>query len=97
MKALFFALTTIAASFAMAEASTYNVQGMHCAACQSAIESKVCKMDGLKSCKVEVTDKKKQTGKIVLETADGKPVEASKIQELLTAAGEYKLAPEAKK
>jgi copper chaperone len=60
----------------------FHVAGMHCGGCAKMIESKVCKLEGVKTCSVEV-------GKIVL-TGESL-VEAEKIQTALSEAGEYKL------
>lgn len=76
-------------SFAMADTATYQVKGMHCGSCAKSIETSVCKMEGVKSCKAEVTDTKNQIGKLTVITEDGKPIDPSKVAELVSAAGSY--------
>ncbi len=71
---------------ALAGGANYNVEisGMTCGGCVSAIKSKLCKMDGVAECKVEV-------GKATLVSKDGIKLDENKIKELVSQAGsEYK-------
>lgn len=70
------------AELATSKEQTFHVAGMHCGACAKMIEGKVCKLNGVKSCAVEV-------GKITL-TSEA-PMTDDKIQAALNEAGEYKL------
>lgn len=91
MKSVIFIASFFATSLAMAETATYNLTGLHCGGCKAAIEGSVCKeMKDASSCSVEVTNKKKQTGKLVITTKDGTTIEDAKIIDLVSKAGEYK-------
>ena len=92
MKTLIFVSLVFGSLIVSAETTTLQVQGMHCGGCKAAIEAKVCKIDGLKTCNVELVDKKKQIGKLVLTSADGTTLDLAKIEAALTEAGDYKLA-----
>lgn len=89
MKSMILMGALLVSSFAMAESSTYQVKGMHCGACAKSIEEKVCKMEGVKTCKVEMVDAKKRMGKVTLETEEGKTLDAKKVEELVTSAGDF--------
>lgn len=64
----------------------FHVAGMHCAACAKMIEGKVCQLEGIQSCSVEV-------GKITI-TSEA-PVASEKVQAALSEAGEYKVVANA--
>lgn len=87
-------------SIAMAESATYQVKGMDCGSCVKMIEDKVCKMEGVKTCKAEVVDSKNKIGKLTLSMEDGKAIDSKKVSELVTSAGHYSVetsAPQSKK
>ncbi len=75
-----------------ASAETLQVKGMHCGACAKSIEDVVCKKEGFKSCSVKLTNAKKKTGELTIETVDGNPVDQAEITKLLSEAGDYTLA-----
>jgi len=97
IRSLVFAAGFFAATSSFAETATFDVTGMHCGACKKEIQEKVCKMEGVTSCKVELTNKKKQQGQVTMTTAEGVAIDATKVQELLTEAGDYKLIKSMKK
>jgi copper chaperone CopZ len=97
MKFFLLTATLLAALFAQAETVTYQLKGVHCGGCTSAIESKVCKIEGLTGCKVEVLDGKKKLGQMTLTTADGTPIDLAQVEKALSEAGEYSMIPAAKK
>ncbi len=93
MKNILLSLSLLISSAALAETATYKVTGMHCGECKDAIEGSVCKkMSGVESCKVELTDAKKQTEKIILTTKEGSQINDAKVTELVNAVGEYKIS-----
>ncbi len=98
MKTLALVLSTLLISFsALAETTTYPIKGMHCGSCKKAIESKLCKMEGLQTCKVEVLDGKKEIGQVTISTKDGSAPDFAKMSEAVKAAGEYELQQPEKK
>lgn len=97
MKTILVLITLATASLALADTVSYQVKGMHCGACQKAIEAKVCKMEGVQSCKVELTNPKKKMGQITLTTAQGKPVDAVEVEKMVSSAGDYHLIRTPKK
>lgn len=97
MRSIVFVLITSASLFAQADTQTLQVTGMHCGACAKSIEDTVCKMDGLKSCSARLVNAKKKQGEIVIERADGKPVDTKEITKILETAGDYTLVTEKKK
>jgi len=81
---------------ALAETDTFTVEGMHCSSCKKIITQKVCNDSTLKtqfeSCKVELTDHKKQIGQITITTKKDVKVDAAQIEKAVKAAGdEYKI------
>ena len=95
--ALVGALALSASALADTAATTYDVKGMHCGACAQLIESKVCKMEGVKTCKVELTNPKKEMGKVTMTMEDGKQPDAVAIQKMLAEAGDYYIVRSPKK
>lgn len=93
MKALLIASLIALSPLAKAETETLNVKGMHCGGCAKAIEDTVCKIEGLKSCSVKLTNAKKQEGQILIEKADGQPVNKDEVIKALQQAGDYTLIP----
>lgn len=91
MKSLVFTTISLMTAMAFAETGTFEIQGMHCGGCQKIIESKVCKIEGVEKCTVELTDTKKQTGKVTLITKDGIKIDTKKIDAAVTSAGDYKI------
>ena len=89
MRVLGILTALILSSLAQAETATYQIKGMHCGGCAMAIESHVCKMEGVKSCKVELTNAKKEMGQVTLATEDGMAIDALKVEQLVSAAGDY--------
>jgi copper chaperone CopZ len=95
MKSLILSLTLLAlpAAFAESTATTFTVTGMHCAACKESIEAKVCKAPGIATCKVEITNRKKETGTVTLTPTEGQTIDTASITKIITDAGyEAKLA-----
>jgi copper chaperone CopZ len=97
MKSFILISSLILSSLAFADTATYEVKGMHCGGCKAEVEGLVCKMEGVKSCKAELTDKKKQMGKITIITEDGKPVDSTKVEEMIASSGDFKVVKSAKK
>lgn len=87
-KALVFA-SLLFSQIALADATTYNVEGMHCGSCVKAIKAQVCKMDGLESCDVTM-------GKVVISPKTGVSISQDQIQAAISKAGEYKVIGTAK-
>lgn len=87
-KALFIASLLFSLS-ALAEPTTYNVDGMHCGSCVKAIKAQVCKMDGLESCDVSM-------GKVIVTPKAGVSITQDQIQAAISKAGEYKVNGPAK-
>ncbi len=92
--ALVGALALSASALADTAATTYDVKG---GACAQLIESKVCKMEGVKTCKVELTNPKKEMGKVTMTMEDGKQPDAVAIQKMLAEAGDYHIVRSPKK
>lgn len=67
---------------AMAETATLNIKGMTCSSCVKMIQSKVCDMDGIADCKVEV-------GSVVLTSKDGTKIDLEKVTEKIKEAGKH--------
>ena len=98
MKKIFLALS-FTSLFAVADTTTLTVEGMHCGGCKKMISEKVCEDAALKpsfeSCKVSITDSKKQTGKIEIVTKKDAKLDLAKIKEGVKAAGDdYKVTKE---
>jgi len=91
MKSILVFAISLFTTLALAETGTFTVSGMHCGGCQKMVEAKVCKMEGVESCKVELTDTKKQIGKVTLITKDGIKIDQTKVEAAITSAGEYKV------
>ena len=72
------------ASAALADTTTYDVQGMHCGGCAKMIQAKVCGMDGMEKCEVTM-------GKLVVATKPGITISQEKIQAAMAQAGDYKI------
>ena len=75
---------------ALAETATFTVSGMTCGSCAKAIQSKVCKMEGVESCDVQV-------GSVTLTTKTGVAIDTKKVEELIGSAGDYKVTKTEKK
>ncbi len=71
-------------SFALAETATYDVKGMKCEDCIKNIEAKVCHLEGITECKVEV-------GHITVSTKEGTALDKTKIASAVEKAGHYKI------
>jgi copper chaperone CopZ len=71
------------------EATTFNVEGMHCGSCVKAIKAQVCKIEGLETCEVSL-------GKVVISPKTGINITQDQIQAAMTKAGEYKIIGTAK-
>ena len=87
-------VTLIASNTALAEDIT--VEGMHCSACKKMITKTVCEDAALKtqfeSCKVELTDAKKQIGLISVKTKNNTPIDYKAIETAVKKAGDdYKV------
>lgn len=89
-------LLSLISSFAIAETSTFTVEGMHCSACKKMVSKKVCDDEAIKSssesCEVKITDAKKQLGEIKIVAKKGATIDLTKVEAGVTAAGtEYKV------
>ncbi len=69
---------------ALAESTTYNVEGMHCGSCAKSIKAQVCKIEGLEKCDVSV-------GKVMVSSKQGVTISQDQIQAAISKAGEYKI------
>ncbi len=78
------ALVSLFGFSALAETATFTVSGMTCGNCAKSVRNKVCKMEGLESCTVEV-------GSVVVTTKSGVAVDTKKVEELISSAGDYKV------
>lgn len=67
-----------------AEDYSYKVKGMHCGGCVKMIKAKVCTMDGVDKCEVEM-------GAIKFSSKNGIKFTPEQVQEALSKAGEYTL------
>lgn len=102
MKSVLTALSltlTLIGSAAMAETTTYTVEGMHCSGCKHMISEKVCQNEKLKgdmeSCEVTLTNAKKQIGTVKITPKKDKTINSSEVKSSITAAGEeYKVIKE---
>ncbi|MNL11953.1 zinc/cadmium/mercury/lead-transporting ATPase [compost metagenome] len=84
MKKILVSLSLLIASSALAETTTYNVEGMHCGSCAKSISAQVCKMDGIEKCDVTV-------GKVVITPKAGTTITKEQVQTAMSKAGEYKI------
>ena len=87
MKNTLIALISMVSFSAFAADNVTMVKGMHCADCQAAVESKVCHMEGIASCKVELVNKKKQLGKITWAAKEGAKIDAAAVSAAVSEAG----------
>lgn len=78
------ALVSLFGYGALAETATFTVSGMTCGSCAASVRNKVCKMEGLESCNVEV-------GSVTVTTKSGVAVDTKKVEELIGSAGDYKV------
>lgn len=69
---------------ALADSTTYNIEGMHCGSCVRAIKAQVCNMEGLEKCEVSF-------GKVMVTPKSGINISQEQIQAAITKAGEYKI------
>lgn len=84
MKKLIFASVLGFSSLVMAETATLKVEGMTCGSCVKMIKSKVCALDGIADCNVEV-------GSVVLTAKDGSKIDLQKVTEAIKSAGKYEV------
>ena len=89
MKKTLILLSFVFSQIALADATTYNVEGMHCGSCVKAIKAQVCKIDGLETCEVSL-------GKVVISPKTGINITQDQIQAAMAKAGEYKIIGTAK-
>ncbi len=91
MKKIFLGLTLLS-TFAFADTATVDVSGMHCAGCKHEIKEKVCDAAAVKdmyeSCKVELTDKKKQSGTITIVAKKDAKIDLAVVKAGVKAAGD---------
>lgn len=98
MKIIILALSLISAA-ALAETATLTIEGMHCGSCKAMITEKVCNEAAAKtkyeSCKVELTDKKKHMGQLVIVTKKDVKVDLTAVKAGINDAGsDYKVTQE---
>ncbi|MCE3011285.1 MAG: heavy-metal-associated domain-containing protein [Proteobacteria bacterium] len=67
---------------AFAETAKMEISGMTCGGCVKAIKAKVCKIEGLADCKVDV-------GSMELVSKEGTKIDLKKVEELVKSAGDY--------
>lgn len=84
MKKALILASLFVSQIALAGATTYNVEGMHCGSCVKAIKAQVCKMDGLDACEVSL-------GKVMITPKTGVSISQEQIQAAMAKAGEYKI------
>jgi Copper chaperone len=84
MKKILVSLSLVIASSALAETTTYTVEGMHCGSCAKAITAQVCKMDGIDKCDVTV-------GKVVITPKSGATITQEQVQTAMSKVGDYKI------
>ena len=98
MKKLIPALILTLALPALAETATFKVTGMHCGSCEQSVEAAVCKkMEGVTACKAKIINEKKETGELTITTAEGTTLDAKKVEELISASGEFHIRKSSKK
>ncbi len=79
------AVLSVFSAIALADTGHFAVSGMHCGDCAKSVAAKVCKIEGVEKCDVKV-------GSVDLTTKAGFSIDAKKVEELVTAAGdEYKV------
>jgi copper chaperone CopZ len=64
---------------ALADTGVYTIEGMDCGACAKSISKKVCALENIETCSVEV-------GKMTLTSKVGTQLDQEKIKEAVTAA-----------
>ena len=69
---------------ALADTTTYNVEGMHCTSCAKSVKAQVCKIEGIEKCDVSV-------GKVKISSKQGVTISKEQIQAAISKAGEYKI------
>lgn len=84
MKKALVLASLLLSQIALADTTTYNIEGMHCNSCAKSIRAQVCKIDGLEKCDVSV-------GKVVVSTKQGVTISQDQIQAAISKAGEYKI------
>lgn len=89
MKKTLILISLFVSQLALADATTYNVEGMHCGSCVKAIKAQVCKIEGLETCEVSL-------GKVVISPKTGINISQDQIQAAMAKAGEYKIIGTAK-
>lgn len=84
MKKAIVAIALFISQAALAETTTYKVEGMHCGSCAKSIKAHVCKMEGIEKCEVTV-------GKLVISPKAGVTISQEQIQTEMSKAGDYKI------
>lgn len=84
MKKLFICIALLLPSLSQAEEYNYKVKGMHCGGCVKAIKAKVCNMEGIDKCDVEV-------GSLKITTKNNIKFTPEQIQQAVEKAGEYSI------
>lgn len=77
-------LITFSASWALADSGEFKISGMTCKACVKAVQSKVCKLDTLAKCDVQI-------GGLFVQAKPGTTLDEAKIKELVKSAGSYEV------
>lgn len=83
MKLIFSALTLVS-TLAFAETGTFEISGMTCNSCVSAVKKSVCGMNSLEKCEVV-------QGKVTLQSKAGAKIDTKEIEKLVEQAGHYKI------
>ncbi len=96
MRTLLFSLVMAFISVAIAESTTYEVDGMHCSGCKKMISKSVCKNDELaktfEKCEVRLIDEKKQIGQIIITPKADQKLDLEKVSAAVKDAGDgYKV------
>ncbi len=67
-----------------AEKQSYKIKGMHCSSCVRTIKASICKLPGMKNCKVKL-------GEISFEVKGDKQYTLTELNEILKTKGSYEL------
>ena len=80
---MIFLLFSTLVSFA-GTTNTYEIRGMTCNSCVKMITAKVCKLEGMDTCKVEI-------GKLTFSAKDGAQITPEALTTAIKSAGDYEL------
>lgn len=72
-------LTLTVALPAFAENLHLKISGMHCGACQQAVEKKICEKDKYAKCEAKIINSEAQIGELVIESKPGQTLATADI------------------